>query len=193
MPQTISLTQTAAPLALMPVWRATPLALTGTVATPVLTTWRAQLWRRPQDVRDGDIEPLATVYGAVAAGVLNIAFTAQQMDVELGAGNGMYDDLWLTIGGVDADSEPHVVRADWVRVQEGGFAADEYPATVTAFTVENDIITIGYGGTTYQLQGVEVPIPDGAGEGSIVVINDILYFTPVGGTTAWAVQASPQA
>jgi hypothetical protein len=193
MPQTISLQQTGTPLTLSPVWRATPLPLTGTVSDPVLTTWRAQLWRRPQDVRDPDISPLATVYGAVAGSTLSIAFTAQQMDIELGAGNGMYDDIWLTLGGVDSDDEPHVVRAGWVRVQEGGFAVDEYPATVTSFTVENDIITIGYGGTTYQLQGVEVPIPDGAGEGSIVVINDILYFTPVGGTTAWAVQASPQA
>lgn len=192
MPHTISLSQTGAPLGLSPVWRATPFSLTGTVTNPELTTWRAQLWRRPQDVRDGDIEPLATVYGAVTGTTLNIAFTAEQMDVELRAGNGMYDDLWLTIGGVDADSEPHVVRADWVRVQEGGFAADEYPATLTSFTVENDIISIAYGGTTYQLQGVEVETPDGAGEGSIVVVEDVLYFTPVGGSTSWAVQVSQQ-
>jgi len=192
MAQTITLTTTGTPLALDPVWRATPCGFTGTVATPALSTWRAQLWRRPQDAQDADLEPLATVYGTVSGTTLNIAFTAEQMDIALAAGNGAYDDLWLMIGGVASDAQPHVVRSGWLRVQEGGFNAAEFPATVTNFTVANDIITIDYGGTAYQMQGVEVPIPDGAGEGSIVVINDVLYFTPEGSTTAWAVQGSPQ-
>jgi len=192
MSQTISLTQSADKLILEPVWRATPFSMTGTVTTPALTTWRAQLWRRPQDVRDADADPLATVYGVVSDGELSIAFTAEQMDVELFADDGMYDDLWVTIGGVAADGQPHVVRADWVRVQEGGFDADEYPASVTNFTIEDDIISITYGGSTYQLQGVEVDTPEGAGEGSLVVIDDVLYFTPVGGSTSWAVQVSQQ-
>ena len=192
MPQTVTLTQSTLPLGLQPAFRATPLSLTGTVATPVLSTWRAQLWRRPQDARDVAAEPLATVYGTVASGTLAIAFTAAQMNFALNAGNGMYDDVWLMIGGVDANSEPHVVRADWLRVNEGGFDATEFPATVTDFTVSDDIITIEYAGATYQIQATETTSPPGVGEGTIVVIDDILYFTPQGGSTSWAVQGSAQ-
>ncbi len=192
MAQTVNLSQSTVSLGLAPVWRSTPLALTGTVSTPALTTWRAQLWRRPQDCRDADVEPLATVYGTVTSGMLNLAFSAAQMDIDLTAGNGAYDDLWLMIGKVDSEGEPHVVKADWLRVQEGGFNPDEYPTTMTNFTIEDDIVTVEYGGTSYQIQGVEIATPEGVGEGSIVVIDDIVYFTPEGSSTSWAVQGVPQ-
>lgn len=193
MTQTISLTPSTVPLGLNPVWRATPFALTGAVGDSELTTWRAQLWRRPQDCRDEDAEPLATVYGAVSGENLTIAFPAALMDFELRAGEGSYDDVWLVVGGFNSSATPHVVVADWVRVKEGGFRADDAPTTTVEYTIEDDVIIIPQDGSTYRVQGVPIETPEGIGRGTLVVIDDIVYFTPLDGTTSWQVQGVPVA
>jgi len=187
MTQTIDLTASATELVLEPVWRATPFVITGAVATPALSTWKAQLWRRPQDCRDEDIEPLATANGVVANNVATLAFTAEQMDISLVAGGEMYDDLWLSINGIASDDQPHVVKAGWLRVKEGGANPDSYPATSVTWTIVDDVIHITTDDGTYQVQGVQAEeVPDGATEGSIVVIDDNLYFTT--GGSSWRVQ-----
>ncbi len=164
-------------MGLEPVWRSSPFVVRGTVGDPALSVWRAQLWRRPQDVRGEDATPLATTYGTVADGVMRAAFTAAQMNIALAADHGAYDDLWLVVGGTGTDGQAYVVVADWLRVREGGFDADAYTATPIVFTVIDDMLTFTYGGTTYVRPVVEVDIPAGTSSGDLTLIDDMLILT----------------
>lgn len=192
MTQTINLTASGTPLVLEPVWRATPLVITGTITAPSLTTWRMELWRRPQDVHEDDAEPLALGYGTVASGTLTIAFTSAQMEVDLVAGDGAYDDLWLLICGTAADSQGHAVVAGWLRINEGGFAAEATGGAALTFTVTDDVVTfVGQDGNSYNFPVTQLTeVPDGAVAGEGVVIDDVLILTTPDGVS-YAVGVTP--
>ncbi len=192
MTQTINLTSSGGSLGLEPAWRASPLVIRGTVTNPALSVWRAQLWRRPQDVRAEDSAPLATTYGTVAEGVMSAAFTAAQMDVDLVADHGAYDDLWLVVGGTGTDGQAYVVVADWLRVREGGFDADAYTVTPITFTVEDDMLSFSYGGTTYTRPVEEVDIPPGTSSGDLTWIDDMIVLTTNTTAFTWPVEETEE-
>lgn len=187
--QTITLTPTGTPLALNPVWRSSPFLLAGTVGATELATWKAQLWRRPQDAGVSGAEPLATAYGSTSGGTVNLAFTSLQMSMALAAGGGAYDDIWLVVGGRAADSQVAVSRGDWLRVMEGGFDPANTAGTPVLFTVTDDVANFVYDGVAYALPVVAITTPAGAEEGQILVLDDTMIFTQGGVSFAAAVTA----
>jgi len=168
------------------------LVITGAATAHALTTWRAQIWRRPQACLEAGATPLATAFGTVGGGTLTIGFTAAQMDIVLTADAGGYDDVWIVIAGTAADSQPHVVRAGWLRVQEGGFNPEEFPASIVAFTILDDVATLTFDGAQYSIPVSETETPPGAGQGTIIVIDEVLYFTPVGSNVSYAAPVTQQ-
>lgn len=179
MSQTLSLTPSADPLGLLALFRGSPIILTGT-AISGMTAYRAQLWTRPQDVLDSDIEALAIANGSVSSGSAFMAFTASQMDLTLTADAGAYDDIWLSITALQADGQRAVLRAGWVRVVEAGFDPDAAGTTSTEIVVQDDVAYFSYGGVDYALPVVPIETPSGATEGEITVIDDTMIIT-VGG------------
>lgn len=190
MTQTINIDESAGPLYLDPVWRSTPFILNATAAEGI-NVYRGQLWRTPQAARAEGAEPLATAYAAVTDGEVNIAFTGTQMDMALIAGDGAYDDLWLTIASVGTDGQPSVRRADWLRVRESG--ADPAAFVVGGITVTVDTETntayFTIGGISFQMAVYEDPdVVPGEGGWEVSIVNDMAVLTKDGVSFTGAVK-----
>jgi len=186
MRQSVTLTANATPLALDAVFRASPLILAGDSITGV-TTYRAQLWRRPQDARVADAEPLASAYGAASAGAVSVAFSGSQMDIELEADNGGYDDLWITLAGVQSDGQLIVFRAGWLRVIESGADPEAFVIEGITITVEDGIATYTIDGETYTSPVLSVPVTPGTTGWEISFVDEVMILTKDG--ESWAVEA----
>ncbi len=179
MTQTLTLTPSSDPLGLSPWPSGGPMVITGTVpASPSMSTWRMQLWKRPHDARVTDAEPLATAVGTVASSTLTIAFSPSQMDYDalslsdaVGANN-----YFLTVGGTDTDGAQQIVRFGNIEIIPVPFDASA-ATTATAITVEDDIATFTFNGATYRIPVEEIASPPGAVEGEIVVLNDMAVLT----------------
>jgi hypothetical protein len=177
MRQSLTLTPTTDALGLDPWFAGAPAQIYGTVpAYPEMTSWMMQLWKYPHDANEDDAEPLASAVGAVNAGVMTITFTAAQLSAlelsdEVGANN-----YFLTLGGVDANSQRRVVRGGSVEIVPCPFVTDA-GGTVTGVTVTDDVASFVYNGQTYTLPVSEIEDPIGAAEGEIVVIDDMGVIT----------------
>jgi len=179
MNQTVTFTESATPLDLDAVFRASPFVLTGTGVAGV-SVYRAQLWRRPQDAREDDAVSLATAYGAPSGGTVSIAFSGTLMDVTLAAGGETYDDLWLALSGVQADGQVVVARAGWLRIIEAGCD----PAAFTDTEIELDIVdgtaSFTYGGVEYSFPVVSEVVLVGDGGWELSVVDGILILSKDG-------------
>lgn len=177
MTRTISLTESTRELGLDPVFRASPLIITGSSISGT-NTYRAQLWRRPQDARETDAEPLATAYGIAASGSISLAFSGTAMDITLAADGGRYDDLWLTLAGVQTDGQIVAQRAGWLRVEEGGNDPSEFVIDGVVVTVVDDVATFTIDGVLYSIPVVPTDeVSPGTTGWLVSVVNDVLILS----------------
>lgn len=187
MTQTVTFTPTTSPLGLDPVWRSSPLILTGTARAGV-GTYRAQLWRRPQDARVADAEALATSYATATGGSVSLAFSASQMDSTLAADNGGYDDFWLNIVGVQTDGQSIPLKAGWLRIVEAGADPDAFVIPGLTITVVDDVASFTLpGGPTFSIPVYQDDTVDPGDTGwEVSVVDDMIILTKDGVSYATA-------
>lgn len=178
MTQTIDFTESGTELDLDPVWRASPLVFTGDEDEDI-TIYRAQLWRRPSDIRDEE-DAIATTYAEAAAGTVTLAFSATQMDFSLIAGGELYDDVYIVFTGMGTDGAPRVQKGGWLRVQESGNDPDGFVISDIELTVTDDVATFNYGGNEYSFPVAETTPTIGEGGWELSVVDDILILTKDG-------------
>ncbi len=180
MTRTITLTESTLPLWLDPVFRAGPLLFTATKIDGI-TTYRAQIWRKPQDARAEDAEALATAYAIAGVSTVTLAFSSTLMDFTLAAGNGAYDDVWLSIVGVQSDGQIVPLRADWMRVIESGNDPASFVVGDVVVTVENDIASFTYEGVVYSIPVYEAtPSTPGTTGWLVSVVDGMLILAKDG-------------
>lgn len=182
MTQSISLTPSTLPLGLDPVWRGSLSSFEGPTVSGI-SLYRAQIWRRPQEVLDPDVDALATAYATVSSGKATFTFTPSQMDFMLVANNGAKDDVWLSIAGLKSDGNVQILRADWLTVLEPGCRTDDFLPVDASFSVTNSRLVIAFGGVTFSFAVEEVALPSGAVDGTYSVTNDQATFISDG--KAW--------
>jgi hypothetical protein len=179
MKQTLDLNPTADPLGFSPWFAGAPAMITGTVPTyPDMTTWMAQLWKYQSDAYEADAEPLLTAVGAEAAasGTMTVTFTAAQLSSLTFSTQAGSNNYWLTIGGVDINNLPAVVRFGTIEIIPSRVVT-EAGASISGITIEDDVASFVFNGVTYSLPVEEIPTPPGAVEGAYVVIDDVLVLT----------------
>jgi hypothetical protein len=180
MPQTVSFAASTNPLALNPVWRSSPFVLTGTPIEGV-TTYRAQLWRRPQAARLEDAVALASSYATVVDSSVSLGFSGTQMDFALAAGGGEYDDVWLTLAGVQADGQLVPLRADWLRVTEAGCDPEAFVVGGIQVTVVDNVATWTVGSVTFQTPVWQEPdVVPGEGGWAVSIVDSHVILTKNG-------------
>jgi hypothetical protein len=190
MKQSLSLTPSTDELGLDPFFAGAPVQIYGTIpAYPVMDSWQMQLWKYPSDAGEEGAEPLLTAVGAEATGVMTITFTASQLSsLDLSDAIGC-NNYWLTLGGVDENSQRRVVRGGTVEIIPCPFVTDA-GATVSGITITDDVASFVYNGQTYTLPVAAIETPVGAVEGEIVVIDDMAVLTIDGVSYTFPVQES---
>ena len=174
MTRTISITPTTDDLALAPVFATTPLIITGAVpASPSMSQWVLELWKRQNDAREVGATPLASSAGYVAGGAVTFVLTAAQMNLVL-SDEINSNNYWIAIGGLDSNGFPYLLRSGNIEVIPSGLSLT--PTTTIAFSVVNEVVSFAYNGTIYRFDAV-TDTPPGPIDGSVVVIDGMIVVT----------------
>jgi hypothetical protein len=169
--------------------RASPLTLTGPAADGY-ESYSGALWRNPRSVHAAGATPLATADGSVGVGTASLEFSATDLDLDLTADAGYYDDIWLVVTAV-RESQTEAVRWGWLRLVEAGLESVGTIGAPLVFTITDDLCSITHDGLVYTLAVVLVG-PSEEDEGVVTASNDVLYFHTDGEQwSAPAVQVVP--
>ncbi len=110
-----------------------------------------------------------------------MAFTGSQMDFTLSADNGRYDDIWITLSGVQSDGQLGVRRAGWLRVNESGCDPDAFVVGGVEVTIEDDVAYFTIEGITYAMPVYEEPDPAPGESGwTLTIADDVMILSKDG-------------